>query len=258
MWLILFALYVAVLWVLVITACGVESSSSRISTSGLDTIYSQVTEQNLGHYTNQQAADDQSFQSHASKLNKDIDNLNHGKITRLSEKNEGGNVPKEKNTSYELNGDEVKSKHNKQQKFSVNFKNYSIGKLVPNESNNEKQKSNLSGSLMFKNNNFKKDFKLSPDNSDQILKSNLSYSTVPGSFKLQNGKLSQITEFDNNTTDTNHFITGDIKMNETNVMSDQPAPIDTQQNVTYVANDDSLYLFPDNTSKLFQVIFVSI
>lgn len=246
------------LWVFVITVCGVESSSSSDYHPGFETISSLLTVNSVGHFINQRSTDDKKFQPLTSKVKKDIDSLNQNKSILFSEQNEDEYVvgSNEKNKNYELNKDEGKSKHSKQQKSYLNSKNQSNSKIPSNESNNEKQKPNFFVNQEFKNNNSKKELKLSPDINDQIFKSNHTNLAVPGSYKLENRKTPQFTELGTTTFTT--VSPGDFKTNETHVMSDQP--IDTLHNATDLTDDDSSDLFSDNTSKLFQLrlIYVNV
>lgn len=246
------------LWVLVITVCGVENSSSSDYPPGSETISSLLTVNSVKHFLNQRSTDDQTFQPLTSKVKKDIDTLNQNKSTLLSEQNDDKDVAglNEKNKNYEASRDEGKSKNSKLQKSYLNYKNNSHSKIPSNESNNEKQKPNLFVDQEFKYNNSKKELKLSPDINDQILKSNPTYiAAVPGSYKLENRKTSQLTEF-GTTTFTKTVSPDVIKINETHVMSDQP--IDTLHNATDLSNNDSSDIFSDNTSKLFQIMLVYI
>lgn len=238
----------------VITVCGVESSPSSDYPPGSESISSLLTVNSLGHFINQRSTDDQTFKPLTSKVKKDIDSLNQNKSALLSEQNEDGDAVEsnEKNKSYEVNRDEGKSKHSKQQKSYLISKTHSNSKIPLNESNIEKQKPNLFVSQEFKSNNSKKELKLSPDINDQIIKSNLTNLAVPGSYKLENRKTPQLTEFGTTTFAT--VSPGDIKINETHVMSDQP--IDTVHNATDLSDDDSSDLFSDNTSKLFQLMLI--
>lgn len=242
------------LWVSVITVCGVESSPSSDYPPGLESISSLLTVNSLGHFINQRSTDDQTFKPLTSKVKKDIDSLNQNKSALLSEQNEDGDAvgSNEKNKSYEVNRDEGKSKHSKQQKTYLISKTHSNSKIPSNESNIEKQKPNLFVSQEFKSNNSKKELKLSPDINDQIIKSNHTNLALPGSYKLENRKTPQLTEFGTTTFAT--VSPGDIKINETHVMSDQP--IDTVHNATDLSDDDSSDLFSDNTSKLFQLMLI--